>query len=131
MKFDNSLMMFGGLLLGLSSIAWIVMSPSDVDLEESTAVRSQGAKGLDIAETRAAIGNSRGNTVSADPAELAVTGLTGRSSDFSEDSSSDIASDGALPVAHLGDPMLSVDAMDQDFEERHIGDRSLDPLSPE
>ena len=131
MKFDNSLVIFGGLLLGLSSVALMVFSQGDAELDNSTAVKSKEVEGTDIAEAKAAVSDSKGKTASAGLAELAATRLTGRSSDLSEDRSSEIASDEALPVAHLGDPMLSVDAIDQDFEERHIGDRALDPLSPE
>ena len=131
MKIDNSLIMVGGLLVGLSFGTWMVMSPSDVKLDDSTAVKTQAVENAHIEEAAAAVSDSAVKKASVDFAEFALTGFSDRSSDFSEGRSSEIASDEALPIVHLGDPMLSVDATDQDFEERHIGDRSLDPLSPE
>ena len=127
MKFDNSLMIFGGLLLGLSSVAWMVTSPGDVAPDKSTAVQSQEVADSDSAEAAEATSDP---TVT-DLSELVVSGFEGRSGDFGEDRSPEVASDGALPVAHLGDPMLAVDAIDQDLEERHIGDQSLDLFSPD
>ena len=127
MKFDNSLMIFGGLLLGLSSVAWMVTSPGDVAPDKSTAVQSQEVADSDSAEAAEATSDP---TVT-DLSELVVSGFEGRSGDFGEDRSPEVASDGALPVAHLGDPMLAVDAIDQDLEERHIGDQSIDLFSPD
>ena len=127
MKSDNSLMIFGALLLGLSSVAWMVTSPGDVAPDKSTAVQSQEVTDADSAEAAEATSDRKVTDLS----ELVVSGFEGRSGDFGEDRSPEVASDGALPVAHLGDPMLAVDAIDQDFEERHIGDQSLDLFSPD